>query len=136
MFKKLFTCDLYVRVYKNRFVLRLLGGDSCEQSFDAEQAFTTTRLLVGQFKRAEICLSEAVKSVIKGRWLTPSPRILIQPMEMIEGGFGDIEERIFHELALGSGARKAVLWLPEGAESGQPKALTDTEIEEKLQAAK
>lgn len=135
MFKKLFTCDLYVRVYKNRFVLRLLDGSSREQSFDAEQAFTSTRLLVSQFMIAEACLKQAITSVVKRVWLTPSPRVLIQPMEMIEGGLGDIEERIFRELALGAGARKVALWLPPESTAPSANVLTDAEVEEKLKAA-
>lgn len=135
MFKKLFTCDLYVRVYKNRFVLRLLDGSSREQSFDAEQTFTSTRLLVGQFMIAEACLKQAMVSVVKRGWFTRSPRVLIQAMEMVEGGLGDIEERIFRELALGAGAHKAVLWLPPELAAPSASVLTDAEVEEKLKAA-
>lgn len=135
MLKKLFTCDLYVRVYKNRFVLRLLDGSSREQSFDAEQAFTSTRLLVSQFMIAETCLKKAITSAVKRGWLTPSPRVLIQPMEMVEGGLGDIEERIFRELALGAGARKAALWLSPEPNVSSSSVLSDAEVEAKLKSA-
>jgi len=50
--------------------------------------------------------------------------VLIQPLELIDGGLSEIEARILHELAIGSGASKVVVWV--GAE------LSDTEVKQKL----
>ena len=46
-----------------------------------------------------------------------------QPMEKTVGGLSQVEERVLHELALGAGARRAVVWV------GQ--ALSDREVSEK-----
>jgi len=52
------------------------------------------------------------------------PRVLIQPLEMTEGGLSEVEDRLFRELALGAGARKVVIWVG--------KELSVIEAQEKL----
>jgi hypothetical protein len=53
-----------------------------------------------------------------------SPGVVIQPLEMTEGGLSEIEERVFRELAIGAGAAKVIVWL--GHE------LSDSEVRGKL----
>ena len=38
-------------------------------------------------------------------FFTPQPRLLFQPLEMIEGGLSEVEERVFLELGASAGAR-------------------------------
>ncbi len=52
--------------------------------------------------------------------------ILMHPLEMVEGGLSQVEERVFYELAIGCGAKKVVVW--SGAE------LADSEITAKLRS--
>jgi len=60
-----------------------------------------------------------------GRGLfTASPGVVIQPMEITDGGLSEVEERVFRELAMGAGAAKVVVWL--GHE------LSDLEVKGKL----
>jgi rod shape-determining protein MreB and related proteins len=54
-------------------------------------------------------------------FITKSPQVVIQPVAMIEGGLSEVEERIFKELALGSGAFKVVLHV--GAELSDSEAV-------------
>ena len=114
---------LYVRVKKNQFRIRNLNS-ATEATFDAQPPFTTTRLLIGQFLTAQNVLKRAVKETSKGGIFAVSPQVLIQPLEMIEGGLSEIEERVLKEVAIGAGASKVVVWV--GHE------LTDAEAREKL----
>jgi hypothetical protein len=49
--------------------------------------------------------------------------MLILPMEKTEGGLSQVEERVLQELALGAGARRALVWV------GQE--LSDQELRQK-----
>lgn len=103
--------DVYVKVYENRFVLKKLGDSARPVTVVADETFTTTRLLVGQFAAAERALARGMKELLSNRWLSPRPVVVIHPMEKVDGGLSEIEERIFRELAAGAGARKVALWL-------------------------
>jgi hypothetical protein len=117
------SSTVYVRVSKNRFRLKNVGTGA-EADVMATPGFTTTRLLVGQFRAAQNQLKEAMGKVIGRGLFTASPRVVIQPLEMTDGGLSEIEERVFRELAVGAGAAKVVVWL--GHE------LSDSEVKEKL----
>lgn len=119
MIRDLFTTPIYVKVYRNRLTVRSVAKGN-ELTLHATEPFTTSRLLVGEFVKAEALLKEALKKISSGKWLSPSPVILIQPMEMNEGGLSPIEDRVLRELAFGAGGRKVVVW--EG------KLLSDDEV--------
>ncbi len=119
MFLYLFSGTLYIKVFKNKFCVRHIETGN-EITMHATQAFTTKRLLVGQFSVAEKLLKKAIKKAYKINWLSASPMVVIHPMEMIEGGLSEVEKRVFKELAAGAGARKIVVW--EGHE------LSDNEV--------
>ena len=118
----LFSNPVYVRVRKNQFRVRNLKSKQ-ETTFDAQPPFTTTRLLIGQFIKAEQLLKRALNEM-KGGVFAQAPQVLIQPLEMNEGGLSEVEERILREVAIGAGASKAVVWL--GSE------LSDDEVRNKL----
>lgn len=109
MIKELFTTDIYIKVRKNRFEAKNLSSNHGWESIHSELAFTTDRLLVGSFSVAEPVLTKLVKSINTGGLFRKSPQVVIQPMELVEGGLSEVEERIFKELALGAGACKVVL---------------------------
>jgi rod shape-determining protein MreB and related proteins len=119
---RLFSNPFYVRVRKNRLRVRSLESAK-EATFDAQPPFTSARLLVGEFQIAEGLLRRAFKEMTRGIFAV-SPQVLIQPLEMIEGGLSEVETRCLRELALGAGASKAVVWT--GAE------LSDAQVREKL----
>ena len=114
---------VYVRVRRNQFRVRSLDS-AAEATFDAQPPFTTARLLIGQFLAAENLLKCAVKEMSKGRIFAVSPQVLIQPLEMIEGGLSEVEERVLREVAIGAGASKVVVWVGD--------ELSDAEVREKL----
>lgn len=110
MLKKLLNRVAYVKVSKNQFRVRDVL-DYKEATVSAPESFSTNRLLVGEFSVAEKYLKEAINKVYERHWFASSPVIVIQPLEMIEGGLSQVEERVFMELAAGAGARKAVVWV-------------------------
>jgi hypothetical protein len=123
MLANLFFNAVYVKVRRNQFRVRNLKS-GVEATVLAQTPFTTTRLLVGQFVVAQNTLKEALKQVSKESLFAFSPYIVIHPLEMVEGGLSEIEERIFREVAIGAGASKVVVWF--GHE------LNDAEVKEKL----
>jgi len=123
MLTGLLANPLYIRVRRNQFRVRNLES-AAEAEFDAQPPFTTARLLIGQFSAAEDLLKRAVKEMSKGGIFAVSPQVLIQPLEMSEGGLSEVEERVLREVAMGAGASKVVVWV--GHE------LTDAEAREKL----
>jgi len=123
MLTGLLAKPLYVRVRKNQFRVRNLES-TAETTFDAQPPFTTSRQLIGQFLVAENLLKRAVKEMSKGGIFAISPRVLIQPLEMVEGGLSEIEERVLKEVTMGAGASKVVVWVG--------RELSDAEAKEKL----
>ena len=110
MLKKLFNSTVYVRVAKNQFQIRHIENKK-EIIMSAVEPFTTKRLLIGEYRIAEKYLREGIKKVHQGRWLPASPVVIMHPLEMVDGGLSEIEERVLKELATGAGARKVILWL-------------------------
>lgn len=111
MFKQLLGKTVYVKVYENYFVLKLVNSDQQPVTTMSKETFTTQRLLIGHFQVAEKVLRQGIKDLFSTSWLPASPAIVIQPMEKIEGGLSEIEERAFRELAAGAGARKVAVWV-------------------------
>ena len=111
----------YVQVRPDRLIVRKVGGG---QSLDrmAPQPFSHPRTLLGNFVNAEFFLKKLVAEI--GGGLLLKPAMLIHPLERIDGGLTQIEERAFQELAVGAGASKVKVWTGE--------ALTDAQVLETL----
>ena len=106
----LFSSTIYVKVYKNKISAKNIETNT-EITSDAIEPFTTTRLLVGDFINAENLLRNTLQKAGKNKF--SSPVVVIQPMEMMEGGLSEVETRVLRELANGAGARKAAVWTGE-----------------------
>jgi len=123
LIEKIFPNAVYVRVRRNEFRIRHVES-GVDTTFQAVAPFSTVRMLIGEFTAAEQAFKAALKNAEKDRLFRPAPQILMHPLEMIEGGLSQIEERTFLEVALGAGASKAMVWLgPE---------LSDDEVKRKL----
>ena len=83
--QKLFTTDLYIKVRKNRFEAKNLSFNEDWQAINAEQPFTTERMLIGTFSVAEPLLTQLITNVTPRSFIRQSLRVVIQPMELIEG---------------------------------------------------
>ena len=103
----MFKTTLYVQVRPDRFIVRKVGdGQTIDRM--APQPFSHPRTLLGNFTNAEFFLKTLVAEV-KGRFLL-KPDMLVHPLERVEGGLTQIEERAFEELARGAGASKVKVW--------------------------
>lgn len=103
---------LYVQVYENRFVLKRLDSGGPAIEIESIEPFSTQRLLVGQFQAASRALERGFKQArAVGSLFGLKPAVVIQPMEKIDGGLSEVEERILTELVLGAGARKVKVWV-------------------------
>jgi len=118
----MFGADIYVRITRNLIRVKNLKAGRDAQGIP-DTPFTTTRLLVGNFESAQRTLKSAIAQS-GGSLFLVSPNVLMHPLEMVEGGLSQIEERIFRELAVGAGAKKVVVWV--GAE------LPDSEVSARL----
>lgn len=123
MLKKLLASTVYARIYANRLRLRHIESAK-EIDVNAAEPYTSQRLLVGNFAVAETLLRKALKEFIGGKLFALSPTMLIHPMEKIDGGLSQIEERALLELGLGAGARKTKVYLGE--------ELSDAEVMNRL----
>ena len=101
---------LYLKLSCNQMHLTHLQNGR-ELHLLADPPFSNQRLLVADFAVAERLLQRAIAELLPTRLLRLSrpPRLLIQPLERLEGGLSQVEERILLELGLGCGARKVRL---------------------------
>ena len=118
----MFSSTIYIRVSRDQFHVR--DVDSGEES-RAGASFTTQRLLVGQFAVGETALKQAFRKLAGSSIFRLAPDVVIHPVEMVEGGLSEVEERLFHELAIGAtGAKRVVVFV--GSQ------LSDAAVKERL----
>lgn len=109
MLKTLFSHSVYIKVHKNSFMAKNLTTHSAWQSLNAETAFTTSRLLVGNFTAAEKTLKTLLQSLLPKTFIRKKAQVVIQPMTMVEGGLSEVEQRVFTELTLAAGAHSVTI---------------------------
>lgn len=72
--------------------------------------FKHPRTLLADFLAAELTLKHFMARLASASWFTPSPVVVMHPLQRTEGGLTSIEIRAFQELAAGAGARKVYIW--------------------------
>jgi rod shape-determining protein MreB len=108
---------IYVRIYENRIHIRNID-DRKEIELSAESPFSTRRLLIGNFTVAQTLLKKGLKMVMGKQFFAPA--FVMHPIEKLDGGLSQVEERVLRDLAIIAGAQKVVVWIgPE---------LTDDEV--------
>jgi len=119
----MFASDsIYIQVFAKRFVVTNVEANKTIE-VSRNHAHPSPRMLVGDFTAAQLQLKDAVKEVRRGFL---APKILIHPMELIEGGVTQVEYRVFVELGLGAGASKAAVYSgPSLSGSAVEKAIRD-----------
>ena len=117
---------VYVRIQPNRFLLRHIESGRTA-SVDAQEAFTTQRLLVGEYGPAVEALRRGLRALDYGIPYLAAPMAVMHPTSMVEGGLSGVECRILYEVAEGAGAKRATVWV--GAE------LSDDQVSERARAA-
>ena len=86
------------------------ASESFEENIQIINPFSHPRVLFADFNIGEQLLKYALTKVMKKKFFTPAPAVVIQPMEKTEGGLTMIEIRAFRELAFGAGARDSVIY--------------------------
>lgn len=96
--------------------------------------FSHPRLLLGDFYVAEKLVQHVFRELFDKTWLTPSPRVVIHPMEKNEGGLTQVEEKAFREMALGAGAREVLLYsgTPLPCHAGTSNAIDFAALEQQM----
>lgn len=82
--------------------------------------FGHPRSLVSDFTAGEAILKAFLRRLQGSSIFAVSPKVVMHPMGEPAGGFTQIEIRALHEMAMGAGASKAVVW--------QGRALSDQEL--------
>ncbi|MEH6490874.1 rod shape-determining protein [Halopseudomonas sp.] len=72
--------------------------------------FDHPRMLVADFALAEKCLQLMLKKVAGKGLLSASPKVIMHPMEKLEGGLTQVGHRVMRELALGAGAHAVCVY--------------------------
>lgn len=104
---------VYVRIEPNRFLLRHIESGRTA-TISAQEAFTSRRILVGEYAPAVDALRRGFKELRLGIPFLSDPVAVMHPIEMVDGGLSGVEHRILLEVAEGAGAKGAIVWV--GAE--------------------
>lgn len=74
--------------------------------------YTTTRLIVGTFMPAVICLKSGLKQLGASPWypFSRSPKLQLKIKEMADGGLSQVEERCLIEMGKQAGTGKLKLF--------------------------
>lgn len=72
--------------------------------------FDHPRMLIADFSLAEKYLQAVLRKRLGARRLSASPRLIMHPLEKLEGGLTQVEDRVFRELALGAGAHDVCVY--------------------------
>ena len=90
--------------------------------------FSHPRTLFSDFHAGEKLLQEIIKKIIPKNIFSPSPAIIIHPMEKTEGGLTMIEIRAFKEMGYGAGGRAVVVYQGKAL---QPQTINFSELVKK-----
>ncbi len=71
--------------------------------------FSNPRMLVADFRNAEAFIRDILDEIYNHKKLTPSLKVLIQPMEKLDGGLSSVEKRSYNDLILHIGGRYAFI---------------------------
>ena len=97
---------IHLKVFPDRIeVINLLTGDRSEN--ESQNGFTSARLLVADFEAAEAVALEALNKLpgTGNSMLKRSYLVLIQAMDMYDGGLSSVELRTYRDLGEMIGGR-------------------------------
>ena len=98
----------------------VLAAAGAQQPVDLVRPFAHQRTLMADYAAGEQLLKAAIQAVLRGRWLTLSPRVLMHPVGEPVGGLTQVEIRALQEMARGTGAHRVTVW--------QGPLLTDEQV--------
>lgn len=103
-------------------------------SIELISPFSHPRCLLNDFHVAERILQHIFGQILGKRFIAPTPKVVVHPMEKNEGGLTVIEQKAFREMALGAGAREVLIY--QGVELIPSPATFDFEQLKKESEAK
>ncbi|MDR2710436.1 MAG: hypothetical protein LBB65_03740 [Burkholderiales bacterium] len=112
----MFTLDLYIKIDENTITVRNAKTGQ-EVSCTANPGFSSSRLLVADFTIASKTIKNLLKEISSP--FLAQKRILMHSLKIMEGGWSQVELRIFQELAIDAGAQKEAICIEDRALSGQ-----------------
>jgi hypothetical protein len=118
--KGIVRATLYVKVMPNRFAVRHIESGR-EVVVDSQEAFTTRRLLVGEFIPAADTLRRAFRQVLPLSGYIAAPRVVMHQTTLTEGGLSAVENRVLLEVADYAGAKRAAVWIGHDLSDDQVK---------------
>lgn len=105
-----------VNVQNNKEIIEAVGDNAsllaANKNIKIVEPFCHQRLLISDFDSAVILLQYIFSRSLNKNQIF-SPRVVIHPMEKIEGDLGDVEIKAFQELALSAGAREVKVYQGE-----------------------
>lgn len=108
----------FIAIEKNndgRLIVKAIGQEAkafaSVAAMEVVNPFSHPRQLIVDFAKAEQILQRAFKLITDGKIFAPAPKVVIHPMEKLEGGLTQIEIRAFSELCLGAGAKEVVVYV-------------------------
>jgi hypothetical protein len=99
---------IHIRLYTDKVIIRQLEKDvTIERTSDVP--FSNARMVLANFKSADIFIRGILDEIYAGQRLAPSIKILIQPMEKLEGGISQVEDRSFSDLGMQLGGKSVFI---------------------------
>jgi hypothetical protein len=99
-------------VYISRNQMEVVNLDTGATANGAGE-FTSERILIGNYPPAEKLLAGLVKSLASKSLFAKRTRLIVQPLEMIEGGLSMIEDSTFKQLGVRAGAIETRVYVGE-----------------------
>lgn len=87
-----------------------------QANYDTARARETMGETLARIPRCGL-LAEA-----RGGGLALTTRVVVHPLERIDGGLTQVEERLLQELAIGAGASRAIVWQGAPLSDGEVRA--------------
>lgn len=122
LFKYLFTERIIIYVSINYIEVVNLDTNYSIQEV-AKEPFTTQRLLIGNIEVAAKLSRQLVNRVRRKRMLKSRLRIIVQPLDLVEGGLSSVEKNAFGHLAFLAGAREIFVVCTERRKISNSEAL-------------
>ncbi|MBK6744415.1 MAG: rod shape-determining protein [Hydrogenophilales bacterium] len=119
------TPDVARRASSGKFLA--VGREALALAGDADvivgNGYSHPRTLIADFNLAERALKAMIPHVAPRSWFSPAPVIVMHPLARLTGGLTQVEIRAIYELAMGAGARRALVWEGEALTRQQLLAL-------------
>ena len=97
---------LYVRLRRNELTLRHIESGR-ESAATSGVAFSNSRLLVANATLVTGMIKRSMRTILAKFGIAPT--IIMHPLEMVEGGLSEVEEKTLTEIGFGVGAVRVVV---------------------------